>query len=62
MPNAARLAVVPLYAMVASRVGRVRLVTGVMLFFASNLGIFILFGRMGLREGVTFCVWVGACQ
>ncbi len=53
------LAIVPLYGVLASRVTRVRLVTGVMLFFASNLLVFIGCGRMGFHEGVTFFLWVG---
>jgi len=53
------IALVPLYGVVASRVTRVRLVTGVMLFFASNLAVFIVCGRMGFREGVAFFLWVG---
>src|SRR3974390_3781118 len=38
------LAIVPLYGAFASRVGRLRLIAGVMLFFASNLAIFIVCG------------------
>ncbi len=53
------LALVPLYGVVASRVTRVRLVTGVMLFFASNLAVFIVCGRMGFHEGIPFFLWVG---
>lgn len=53
------LAIVPLYGVFASRVGRRRLITGVMLFFASNLAVFIVCGRMGVREGVGFFLWVG---
>lgn len=53
------LAIVPLYGMLASRVTRVRLVTGVMLFFASNLAVFIGCGRVGLHEGMAFFLWVG---
>jgi AAA family ATP:ADP antiporter len=53
------LAVVPLFGAFASRVNRVRLVTGVTLFFASNLAIFIVLGRMGYREGVAYFLWVG---
>ena len=53
------LVVVPLFGIIASRVNRVRLVTGVTLFFASNLAIFIALGKMGLREGVAFFLWVG---
>jgi len=53
------LVLVPLYGVVASRVGRIRLVTGVMLFFASNLAVFVVCGRLGLHEGVAFFLWVG---
>jgi AAA family ATP:ADP antiporter len=53
------LAIVPLYGVFASRVGRVRLVTGVMVFFASHLAIFIACGRLGFREGIAFFLWVG---
>ena len=50
---------VPLYGAFASRVRRVRLVTGVMLFFASNLAIFIVCGRIGFHEGIALFLWVG---
>jgi len=53
------LAIVPLFGAFASRVNRVRLVTGVTLFFASNLVFFILFGKLGFREGVPYFLWVG---
>ena len=53
------LAIVPLYGVLASRVTRIRLVTGVMLFFSSNLVVFIACGRMGFHEGVAFFLWVG---
>ena len=53
------LAIVPLYGVLASRLTRVRLVAGVMLFFASNLAVFIVCGRAGFREGVAFFLWVG---
>src|SRR5262244_859519 len=53
------LGVVPLFGAVASRVSRVRLVTGVTLFFVSNLAIFAALGKMGYREGVPFFLWVG---
>ncbi len=36
-----------------------RLVTGAMLFFLSNLALFIGFGRAGFREGIAFFLWVG---
>src|SRR5215471_14547645 len=53
------LGVVPLFGVVASRVNRVRLVTGVTLFFVSNLAIFAVLGKMGYREGVPYFLWVG---
>jgi ATP:ADP antiporter, AAA family len=43
------LAVLPLFGAFASRVNRVRLVTGVTLFFASNLVVFIVLGTAGFR-------------
>jgi len=45
------LVVVPLFGAIASRVSRVRLVTGVTLFFVSNLAIFAVLGKLGYREG-----------
>ena len=53
------LAVVPAFGALASRVNRVRLVTGVTLFFASNLAIFVVVGKIGVREGVPYFLWVG---
>lgn len=53
------LLVVPAYGWVASRVKRVRLVTGVLLFFASHLILFWAAGKAGAREGIVFFVWVG---
>lgn len=53
------LAIVPLYGIFASRVRRVRLITGVMLFFAFNLAVFIACGKLGFHEGVAFFLWVG---
>src|SRR5262245_33385845 len=48
------LGVVPLFGAVAARVSRVHLVTGVTLFFVSNLAIFAVLGKMGYREGVPY--------
>ena len=53
------LAVVPIYGVFASRVTRIRLITGLMLFFSSNLALFIVCGSMGFHEGVAFFLWVG---
>jgi AAA family ATP:ADP antiporter len=53
------LAVVPLYGAFASRVNRVQLVTGVTLFFASNLILFWLLGAGGARIGIPFYIWTG---
>lgn len=53
------VAVVPLYGWVATKIARVKLVTGVLLFFALHLVLFFVAGRGGAREGVVFFVWVG---
>jgi len=53
------LVLAPLSGAFASRVNRVRLVTDVTLFFASNLALFIFFGMTGVREGIAFFLWVG---
>jgi AAA family ATP:ADP antiporter len=53
------LAFVPAYGAVASRVNRVRLITGVTLFFASHLIIFYVLGAAGVPVGVPFFLWIG---
>jgi len=53
------LGAVPLYGFVASRVGRSRLINGVMLFFVSHLVLFYAFAVYGVRIGVAFFLWVG---
>jgi AAA family ATP:ADP antiporter len=53
------LVIVPLYGAVVSKVSRIRLVAGAMLFFLSNPALFIGFGRMGFHEGIAFFLWVG---
>lgn len=50
---------VPLYARLASRLGRRRLLSGVTLFFAACIGVFYLLGRAGLPIGVPFFLWIG---
>jgi AAA family ATP:ADP antiporter len=53
------LAFVPLYGALATRVDRLRLVSGVTLFFASHLVIFYLLGSAGIQVGVPFFLWIG---
>lgn len=51
--------VVKAFAALSQRVGRMRLVTIVTLFFAANLGIFFVLGRLGVELGIPFYLWVG---
>lgn len=53
------LVIVPAYGAFASRVSRIRLINGLLLFFASNLVLFFLLGRAGVTLGVPFFLWVG---
>lgn len=53
------LVVVQAYSQVAQRVGRLRLLTIVYLFFASNLLVFAALARAGLNIGIPFFLWVG---
>jgi ATP:ADP antiporter, AAA family len=53
------LLLVPLYGRIASKVGRLKLITVVTLFFASNLVVFYALGLAGLRVGVAFYIWIG---
>jgi AAA family ATP:ADP antiporter len=53
------LVIVPAYGSFASRVNRIRLINGLLLFFASNLVVFFLLGRAGVQLGVPFFLWVG---
>jgi ATP:ADP antiporter, AAA family len=53
------LALVPAYSALASRVNRVRLISGVTLFFASHLVVFHLLGTAGVHIGVAFFLWIG---
>jgi AAA family ATP:ADP antiporter len=47
------------YGEVARRVGRVKLLAIVFLFFMSNLAVFALLARTNLRIGLPFFLWVG---
>jgi len=53
------LVLVPAFAALAARVNRLQLVRWVVLFFVSNLAIFFVLGRAGVRLGVPFFLWVG---
>src|SRR3989440_3461778 len=53
------LGIVPLFGAIASRVNRVRLVTGVTMFFVSNLVFFAVLGKLGYHEGIPYFLWVG---
>jgi ATP:ADP antiporter, AAA family len=47
------------FGLLSQKVGRLRLVTFVTLFFVSNLALFHGLGRAGLPLGVPFYLWVG---
>ena len=51
--------VVPGYAYLAQKVGRLRLLTCIYLFFAANLAIFAVLTHAGRSIGVVFFLWVG---
>jgi AAA family ATP:ADP antiporter len=53
------MVLVPLYGFFGTKVVRIRLIVGLLLFFAANLAIFSSFGAAGAREGVVFYIWVG---
>jgi AAA family ATP:ADP antiporter len=52
-------ALVPMYAAVASRVTRSRLINGVLVFFTSHLLLFHLLAERGVDISVPFFLWVG---
>jgi len=52
-------AVVPFYGWLGTRVPRIRLIAIVMTFFSLTLVGFYIGGRIGLREGVAFYIWIG---
>jgi AAA family ATP:ADP antiporter len=53
------LVVVPAYSALASRVKRVTLLSWITSMFATNLLLFFVMDRAGLRIGVTFFIWLG---
>lgn len=50
---------VPLYARLASRLPRRRLLNGVTLFFVACLGLFYALAHVGVPLGVVFFLWIG---
>jgi AAA family ATP:ADP antiporter len=53
------MVVVPFYGWLGTRVDRIRLISITMVFFSLTLVGFWLGGRIGLREGVAFYIWIG---
>ncbi len=53
------LPVIAAYSAVAKRVGRMKLIASVYLFFVSNLVLFAVAARANLRIGIPFYLWVG---
>ena len=53
------VAVVPIYSAFSARVTRVWLLSGMTLFFISNLVLFIIAGNAGLHVGVVYYIWLG---
>ena len=51
--------VVPAYAALTSRMGRLRVMGAITLIFIGNLLLFWYFGNRGSHEGVVFFIWVG---
>ncbi|MDX1980851.1 MAG: Npt1/Npt2 family nucleotide transporter [Bryobacteraceae bacterium] len=53
------IAMVPVYGWLGSKVVRIRLLTGLTLFFVMNLAVFAIIGATGAQLGVAFYIWVG---
>jgi AAA family ATP:ADP antiporter len=53
------LGVVRAYDAIARRVGRLRLIALIYLFFVSNMVVFALLARAGVHVGLAFFLWVG---
>jgi AAA family ATP:ADP antiporter len=53
------LGIVPAFSALASRIDRVRLVSGITLFFVSNLVLFIVCVRSNLQVGIAYYLWLG---
>ncbi len=53
------LIVIPLYGMLAAKLPRMKLIAFTTLFFVSNLALFYIGGKSGMREGIAFYLWLG---
>ena len=53
------MGVVPFYGWLGTRVVRIRLIAIMMTFFSVTLVGFYIGGRLGLREGFAFYIWIG---
>jgi AAA family ATP:ADP antiporter len=53
------MVVVPLYGFIGTKVDRIKLLSGLSLFFVFNLVLFYTLGAAGYQEGVVFYIWVG---
>jgi AAA family ATP:ADP antiporter len=53
------LLIVPTYGYLASKVNRIKLINGTILFFISNLIVFYLLSQLRVPLGVVFFLWVG---
>src|SRR5678815_5750539 len=51
--------IVPAYSAVASRVSRVKLINGVLLFFIACLITFFVLSQANVAIGIAFFIWVG---
>src|SRR4029450_1165442 len=53
------IVLVPAFGAFASRVNRIQLVRWVTLFFASNIVVFFVAGRLGVGISIPYFLWVG---
>jgi AAA family ATP:ADP antiporter len=53
------IVVVPAYGAFAARVNRVWLLSGMTLFFISNLALFIVALGLGMNIGIVYYIWLG---
>src|SRR5690606_2704323 len=53
------LVFVPFYGWLGTKVTRIKLIAAMMLFFSASMVAVYAGGRLGLREGVAFYIWIG---